>query len=308
LHYKPGVLDVRENEYTEKELKSMFRFMNNVKTAMLLAALMAVFMIAGHAIGGRNGMIFALFLGGGMNIVAYFFSDRIALMSMRAQPLSEAEAPEIHHIVATLAERAGIPKPRVYVATTPAPNAFATGRNPEHAVVCLTTGIMQTLSRDELAGVIGHELAHVKHYDMLIGTIAATIAGAISALGYLLWFIPIGSSDDDGNPLAAIAMIILAPIAAAIIQMAISRKREYNADSYGAELAGTPMNLATALERLQVENQRKPMNLPNPAQANLFIMKPAVTHQKMSSLFSTHPPVEKRVQALIGRPRTGMVY
>jgi heat shock protein HtpX len=285
----------------------MFRFMNNMKTAMLLAALMALFVIAGHAIGGRNGMIFALILGGGMQIVTYFFSDRIALMTMRAQPLLETDAPEIHHIVATLAQRAGIPKPRVYVAPTPTPNAFATGRNPEHAVVCLTTGIMELLSRDELAGVIGHELAHVKHYDMLIGTIAATIAGAISALGYLLWFIPIGGSDDDGNPLAMIAMIILAPIAAMIIQMAISRKREYNADSFGAQIAGNPMHLATALERLQAGNKSKPMNLPNPAQANLFIMKPATTHKTLNSLFSTHPPVEKRVQALIGRSKTGMV-
>jgi heat shock protein HtpX len=286
----------------------MFRFMNDVKTVILLAALMALFGLAGHAIGGQRGMIFALVLGGGMNILAYFFSDKIALVTMGAKPLSEAEAPEIHHIVARLAERAGIPKPRVYVAPTSVPNAFATGRNPEHAVVCLTSGIMQMLTRDELAGVIGHELAHVKHYDMLIGTIAATIAGAISALGYLLWFVPIGGNDrEGGNPLAALAVIILAPIAAAIIQAMISRKREYNADSYGAELSGNPMGLATALEKLQMENKRHPMELVNPAQSSLFIMKP-FSAKSMANLFSTHPPVEKRVKALIGRPTTGISY
>jgi heat shock protein HtpX len=286
----------------------MFRFMNDVKTVILLAALMALFGLAGHAIGGQNGMIFALVLGGGMNVVAYFFSDKIALVTMGAKPLSEAQAPEIHHIVARLAERAGIPKPGVYVAPTSVPNAFATGRNPANAVVCLTSGIMQMLTRDELAGVIGHELAHVKHYDMLIGTIAATIAGAISALGYLLWFIPFGGSDrEGGNPLAALAVIILAPIAAAIIQAMISRKREYNADSFGAELAGNRMALATALEKLQAENKRHPMELINPAQSSLFIMKP-FSAKSMANLFSTHPPVEKRVEALIGRPTTGMTY
>jgi heat shock protein HtpX len=283
----------------------MFRFMNNMKTVMLLAALMAIFVVAGNAIGGKSGMIFALFLGGGMNIVAYFFSDKIALLTMGAKPLPETQAPEIHHIVSQLAQRAGIPKPRVYLAPTEVPNAFATGRNPQNAVVCLTSGIMKILNRDELAAVIGHELAHVKHYDVLISTIAATIAGAISALGYMLYFIPIGGSsdDDNGNPLAAIAMIILAPIAAALIQMAISRKREYNADNYGAELMGDPMHLATALEKLHSGNARMPMNLANPAQASLFIMKPAMTHQSLATLFSTHPPVEKRIQALIGRPR-----
>jgi heat shock protein HtpX len=282
--------------------------MNNLKTTILMAALMAIFVLVGHAIGGRHGMIIALVLGGGMNVVAYFFSDKIALMTMGAKPLSEAEAPEIHHIVARLAERAGIPKPRVYFAPTEVPNAFATGRNPQNAVVCLTSGIMKMLNRDELAGVIGHELAHVKHYDMLIGTIAATIAGAISALGYMLYFVPIGrSDDDDGSPLAAIAMLILAPIAASLIQMAISRKREYNADSYGAELAGSPMPLAVALEKLHAGNERTPMNLANPAQASLFIMKP-FSAKSMTNLFSTHPPVEKRIQALIGRPTTGASY
>jgi heat shock protein HtpX len=280
--------------------------MNNAKTAMLLAALMAIFVVAGNAIAGQHGMIIALILGGGMNVFAYFFSDKIALMTMGAKPLPETEAPEIHHMVAQLAERAGIPKPRVYLAPMEVPNAFATGRNPQNAVVCLTSGIMKILNHDELAAVIGHELAHVKHYDVLISTIAATIAGAISALGYMLYFIPIGNSSDDdngGNPLAAIAMIILAPIAAALIQMAISRKREFNADNYGAELMGNPMPLATALEKLHNSNERMPMNLANPAQASLFIMKPAMSHQSLATLFSTHPPVEKRIQALIGRPR-----
>jgi len=185
----------------------MSRFMNDVKTAMLLATLMAIFVAAGYAIfHGTQGIIIGLLFGGLSNVIAYFFSDKIALMSMGARPLSEEEAPEIHQIVRNLAGRANIPVPKIYIAPTEVPNAFATGRNPKHPVICLTTGIMRMLDQNELTGVIGHELSHVKHYDILITTIAATIAGAISALGYMLYFIPIGrSSDDDegGKPLAA---------------------------------------------------------------------------------------------------------
>jgi len=285
----------------------MFRFINNVKTAMLLAALMVIFVVAGGAIGGQRGMIIALIMGGGMNIVAYFFSDKIALATMGAREVNRDQAPEIYDTVEYLARKAQLPMPKVYIAPTDIPNAFATGRNPSHAVVCLTSGIMKILNRDELAAVIGHELSHVKHYDMLISTVAATIAGAISALGYMLYFIPIGGRNDDegGNPLAALAMIILAPIAAAMIQMAISRKREYNADSYGAELVGDPMQLATALEKLEYQNKRMPMHLANPAQASLFIVQPLLT-ETLSSLFSTHPATKDRVKALIGRPTTGL--
>ncbi len=281
----------------------MFRFLNNVKTAMLLAALMALFIYVGNLIGGRNGMIIALFLGGGMNIIAYYFSDKIALATMRAVEVSPNDAPEIYQLVRELAVKANLPMPKVYIAPTQVPNAFATGRNPKHAVVCLTQGIIQMLDKRELAGVIGHELAHIKHYDMLISTVAATIAGAISMLGYLLWFVPIGGDDDDGNPLAALAMIILAPIAAALIQMAISRKREFNADSYSAEIVGDPLPLASALEKLEAMNKQMPMKLANPAQENLFIVQP-FTGETITKLFSTHPPVKERIKALIGREST----
>jgi heat shock protein HtpX len=286
----------------------MFRFINNAKTAMLLATLMALFVVIGYRFGGTHGIILALMFGGVMNLVAYFYSDKIALATMRAQPLDERQAPEIYAIVRELAAKANLPMPQVYIAPTTTPNAFATGRNPEHAVVCLTSGIVQMLSRNELAGVIAHELAHVKNYDILISSVAATIAGAISALGYLLWFIPIGSSDNrSGNPLAALAMIILAPIAAALIQASISRKREYNADSYGAELVGDPMPLALALEKLEHGNKRYPMALANPNQANMFIVEP-FSGQGLVGLFATHPKVTKRVEKLIGREKTGLVY
>lgn len=285
----------------------MYRFINNAKTALLLAAMMVLFVVVGGAIGGRGGMAIALVLGGGMNLVAYFYSDKIALATMRAKPLDERESPEIYRIVRDLAGRADLPMPRVYIAPTMAPNAFATGRDPSHAVVCLTAGIVKMLNRRELGGVIAHELAHIKHYDVLIGTIAATIAGAISALGYMLWFVPIGGDDEGGNPLAAIAMVILAPIAAMLIQASISRKREYNADSYGAQLAGDPMPLAVALEKLHYGNEQRPMKLANPSQANMFIVSP-LGGGMLSGLFMTHPKVKARVEKLIGRERTGQGY
>jgi len=285
----------------------MSRFVNNVKTAMLLAALMALFLVVGDAVAGQQGMIFALFMGGAMNVFAYFYSDKLALAMMRARPVSEREAPQIHSMVRSLATRANLPMPRIYIAPTMTPNAFATGRNPRNAVVCLTEGIMQMLNRQELSAVIGHELAHIKHRDILISSIAATVAGAISALGYMIWFIPFGSGGRrGGNPLAMLAMLILAPIAAALIQMAISRKREYNADNYGAELVGDPLPLAVALEKLQAGNRRYPMRLAMQSQSNMFIVEP-FTGEDLASLFSTHPPVQKRVRALIGRERTGLV-
>jgi len=287
----------------------MFRFINNVKTAMLLAGMMALFVVIGGWVGGTNGMIIALIFGGAMSVVAYFFSDRIALAMMRAQPVGPNDAPEIYQIVRELAGRARLPMPRVYISPTDTPNAFATGRNPGNAVVCLTKGIIRMLEHRELAGVIAHELAHIKHYDVLISTVAATIAGAISALGYLLLFIPIGGGGNNrgGNPLAALAMIILAPVAAALLQAAISRKREYNADSYGAELLGEPMPLATALEKLKLGNERSPMQLANPAQANMFIVEP-FSGRNAVRLFATHPPVPARVKALTGRETTGRVH
>ncbi len=283
----------------------MFRFINNAKTAMLLAGMMALFVLGGSYF-GPNGMFIALIFGGLLNIGAYFFSDKIALATMRAKEISPHDAPEIYQMVRELAVRAKLPMPKVYIAPTMTPNAFATGRDHHHAVVCLTQGIVQMLDRRELRGVIAHELGHIKHYDMLISTIAATIAGAITALGYLLWFVPMGDSR-NGNPLAAIAMMILAPIAAMLIQMAISRKREFNADNFAAELCGEPMPLATALERLHAGNQQLPMKLANPSQASLFIVQP-FSGKKAASLFSTHPPVKARVKALTGRETTGRSY
>ena len=278
----------------------MFRFMNNVRTAMLLAMLMALFIFAGNLIGGERGMVIALVLGGGMNIVAYFFSDKIALMSMKGRQVTESDAPELVRLVRELAEKADMPMPRVYICPQQAPNAFATGRNPHNAVVAVTQGILEILNYNELKGVIGHELAHIKHRDILIQSIAATVAGAISALGYLLLFVPMGGSNRRGNPLAALAMIILAPLAALLIQMAISRKREYNADSFGAELAGDPMHLAVALEKLHNFNRRIPMRVPLDSQKSMFIVQP-FSGRDAADLFNTHPSLKKRLQALIGR-------
>lgn len=282
----------------------MFRFFNNLKTTMLLASLMGIFLLVG-SFWGQGGIIIALVFGGGMNIVAYFFSDKIALASMKARPIVEGEsaaATELVGMVRELSGRAGLPMPKVYVCPQQAPNAFATGRNPNNAVVAVTEGLVRMLSREELMGVIGHELAHIKHRDILIQTVAATVAGAISALGYLLWFVPMGGGNRRGNPLAALAMVILAPIAAMFIQMAISRKREYNADSYGAELAGNPTYLATALEKLHSYNKQIPMRVPLDSQKSMFIVQPFSGRGGMD-FFNTHPSLEKRLQALIGRGR-----
>jgi len=280
----------------------VFRFANNLKTAMLLALMMALFMYVGSFWGG-NGMVIALLLGGVMNFVAYFYSDKIALATMRAQEVSEEQAPQLVGIVRELSDRAGLPMPRVYICPQDAPNAFATGRNPANAAVAVTRGLLAVLGRDELAGVIGHELAHVKHRDILISTVAATIAGAISALGYMLYFIPLGGSGSRrGNPIVALAMIILAPLAAALIQMAISRKREFNADSFGAELAGDPMYLASALQKLHDRNRAVPMAVPLETQRNMFIVEP-FTARDAASLFNTHPSLKARLLALIGRER-----
>ena len=284
----------------------MFRFVNNLKTAVLLALLMSVFMVAGHMLFGGKGFVIALILGGGMNIIAYFYSDKIALASMRAQQVTDKDAPQLVRMVEDLSAQANLPAPRVYICPQDSPNAFATGRNPNNAAVAVTKGILEMLDTNELRGVIGHELAHIKHRDILISSVASTIAGAISALGYLLWFIPIGGDRRDGNPLAAIAMIILAPIAAALIQMAISRKREFNADHYGAELSGDPMYLATALEKLHLLGRRRPMKVAMDSQKSMFIVAPFSGKDAMD-LFNTHPSLKKRLTALIGRESTGRI-
>ena len=276
--------------------------MNTVKTIGLMVFMTLLLVFVGAAIGGRSGMIFAFAMAIIMNFGTYWFSDKIVLRMYGAQPVSEAEAPELYSIVRTLVQKAGRPMPKVYIIPEETPNAFATGRNPEHAVVAVTRGIMRLLSREELAGVIGHELAHIKHRDMLTGTIVATIAGAISMLAQMAqWalFFGGGRRDDDegGSPIAALVMMIVAPIAAMLVQMAISRTREYEADAGGAKIAGNPSGLANALLKLERGNQVVPMEDAKPATAHMFIVNP-LHGGGLMNLFSTHPPIAERVKRL----------
>jgi heat shock protein HtpX len=271
---------------------------NTLKTTFLLGALTGLLMLFGQIFGGRAGMIFAFGFAVIMNFGSYWFSDKIVLALYRAKPVGESDDPELHSIVRNLATRAGLPMPRVYRIPQATPNAFATGRNPNHAVVAVTDGIRQLLTPDELSGVIGHELAHIGHRDILISSIAATLAGAIMMLANMArWALIFGGGrDDDNNPLGALAMAILAPIAAVIIQMAVSRSREYQADATGARIAGNPYHLAVALEKLSMASKRIPM-ASNPATSHMFIVKP-FSGKSILQLFSTHPPVEKRVERL----------
>jgi heat shock protein HtpX len=272
--------------------------MNTVKTAMLLAALTALFGAIGYMIGGANGMIIALGLAVATNAFAYWNSDRLALAAHAAVEVDERSAPELVGMVRHLAGRAGLPMPRVYLIDNPQPNAFATGRNPENAAVAATTGILQTLTSEELAGVMAHELAHIKNRDTLIMTVSATIAGAIATLAQF-GFLFGGRGDDRPNPLVMIATAILAPVAAMIIQMAISRSREYDADRIGAEIAGNPLALASALAKIAggVAHMPNPDAERHPATAPLFIINPLSGHG-MDNLFSTHPATENRIMAL----------
>jgi heat shock protein HtpX len=276
--------------------------MNTIKTVGLMTFMMVLFVAIGGALGGRGGMVMAILFATVMNVGMYWFSDKIVLRMYNAQPVTEAEAPEIYAIVHTLVQRAGMPMPKVYVIPDETPNAFATGRNPEHAVVAVTHGITRLLSREELTGVIAHELAHIKHRDMLTGTIVATIAGAISMLAQMAqWAMIFGGGsrrdDDDGSPIVAIVMMIVAPIAAMMVQMAISRTREFEADKGGATIAGSPSGLANALLKLEKGSQIIPMHDAKPATAHMFIVNP-LTGGGLMKLFSTHPPIEERVQRL----------
>ncbi|TWT46135.1 hypothetical protein RAS1_25830 [Phycisphaerae bacterium RAS1] len=275
------------------------RFVNNMKTAMLLGSLMAICMLIGHWVGGPRGVMIGFLFGGLGNLIAYFFSDRIALASMRAQEASRDELPWLHDMVERLAARAGLPKPRVYVCPQPAPNAFATGRSPAHSAVAITVGMLRGFPQHEIEGVMAHEMAHIKHRDVLISTIAAVMAGMISQVAYMMmWFGGGGGDDRRDNPLGAVGMIlmlVLAPIAAMLIQAAISRQREFAADSYGGELCGDPRKLATALARLQNGNERVPTDT-NPAFHSMYIMEPL--HSGVFGMFSTHPPTEQRIAAL----------
>jgi heat shock protein HtpX len=275
--------------------------MNALRTTFLMALLTVLLVMAGGAIGGRSGMAFALVMATVMNFVSYWFSDKIVLAMYSAQEVTESDYPEFFGLVRQLAVQAAIPMPRVYIIQSETPNAFATGRNPEHAAVAATTGIMRVLTRDELLGVMAHELSHVKHRDILISSIAATIAGAIAYLAHMAQWAAIfgGGRDRDeegGGVFGLIVMAIVLPIAAMLIQMAISRSREYEADRGGAMLSGNPLYLASALKKLQMANQQIPMQA-NAATAHMFIVNPLIGGGLMA-LFSTHPPMEERVRRL----------
>jgi heat shock protein HtpX len=277
---------------------------NGIKTVLLLGLMSGVLLVLGESFGGANGLVIAFIFAAIMNLGSYWFSDKIVLRMYRAQPVGP-EHP-LYRIVERLTQRASLPMPKVYIIPDPSPNAFATGRNPSHAAVAATEGILQVLSEHELEGVIAHELAHVKHRDILISSIAATMAAAIMMVARMAHFAALfggyGGRGDDrergNNPIALLAMVILAPLAALLIQMAISRSREFAADAGGAAIAGTPYGLADALRKIEAASKRVPLDA-NPATAHMFIVKP-FTGSGIMSLFSSHPPTEARIRALLG--------
>ncbi len=272
--------------------------MNTMRTVMLMTLLTLVLVGFGGALGGQSGAFIALIMAGVMNFGSYWFSDKIVVKMYRGQ---EVHSGVLYDVVSELCQRNDLIMPKVYLLPQATPNAFATGRNPSHAVVAATEGITQILSREELKGVMAHEMAHVQNRDILIGSIAATFAGAISFMAHMAqWAMIFGGSDDeDSNPFAMIVMMILAPIAAMLVQMAISRSREYGADQKGAELCGNPHSLASALRKLETANQRMPMQNVNEATAHMFIASP-LSGKKMAQLFSTHPPMAERIRRLEG--------
>ncbi len=277
-------------------------FYNGFKTAVLLGLLVGLCMAVGQ-FWGTNGLIIGFVMGGSMALISYFFSDKIALASVSAKPVARENAPELYAIVERLSQRAGIPMPRLYYSPEQAPNAFATGRNPRNGVVCVTAGLMQLLNDKELEGVLGHELSHIKHRDILISTIAAIIAGTLSQLAwYGMWFGGggrRGGGRDSGNALLGLLVLILAPLAAGLIQLAISRSREYAADASGARLAGGPEGLISALRKLEVGNRQIPMAV-NPSSAHMFIIHPRIPNaDSFSNLFRTHPTTERRIAKLL---------
>jgi heat shock protein HtpX len=278
---------------------------NQIRTTILLAVMTALILWIGQLFGGRQGMIIALLLAAGMNFFSYWYSDKIVLKMYRAREASPQQAPELYEIVRTLSRNAGLPMPKLFIIPNEAPNAFATGRNPQNAVVAVTQGLLNIMDRDEVAGVLAHEMAHVKNRDILIGSIAATLAGAIMVLASMARWTAIfggGSNDDEGGGgvIGLIAMSLLAPFAAMIIQMAISRSREYLADATGAGFAGTPEGLARALDKLGRYSKKLPLNA-NPSTAHMFIVNP-LSGRSLMSLFSTHPPLEERIARLRGYP------
>ncbi|HZS97570.1 MAG TPA: zinc metalloprotease HtpX [Terriglobales bacterium] len=275
---------------------------NTVKTAVLLTGLTLLLMALGSYFGGQRGMLTALIIAGVMNFVSYFFSDKIALATYRAQAVTREQLPRVYQVVERLTQKAGLPMPKIYVLPTESPNAFATGRNPQHASVAVTQGILNLLNDEELEGVLAHELGHVNNRDILISSIAATLAGAITYAARFAMFFGGGGDREGrrGGGLAALAMMILAPLAAVLIQLAVSRSREYQADETGAHLTGNPYALASALGKLDAYSRRIPMQA-SPSTAHLFIIQPLLG-VNVGNLFSTHPPIAKRIERLTGRP------
>jgi heat shock protein HtpX len=280
---------------------------NNMKTTLLLAGLTGLLLAIGQLWGGEQGLVFALVLAGVMNLGSYFFSDKIALAMSGAQPVSRDEAARLYAIVERLAAKANIPVPKIYQIPTDSPNAFATGRNPNHASVAVTRGILEVCDDEEIEGVLAHELGHVRNRDILTSAVVATIAGAITLIARMAYWGELfggfgGGRDDDrrGGALSAVAMMILAPFAAMLIQLAISRSREYQADATGADITGNPYGLARALDKIDKWSKRIPMRV-SPTMAHMFICQPLTTGEIFTSLFSTHPPIRKRIERLIGR-------
>ena len=280
---------------------------NALKTALLLGLLTGFMIVVGDWLGGQRGMVMALAFAAVMNFVSYFFSDKIALMTYRAQPVTREQLPRVYEVVERITQRQGLPMPKIYVIPTDSPNAFATGRNPSHASVAVTQGILNLLDDEELEGVLAHELGHVRNRDILISSIAATLAGAITILARMAYwgalFGGLGGRDREdrgGGGIGALFMLILAPIAAMLIQLAVSRSREYAADATGAHFTGNPYALARALQKLDAYSKRIPM-VASPSSAHLFIVQPLLG-MNFASLFSTHPPIRKRIERLTGRP------
>ncbi len=281
---------------------------NNFKTTILLAAMTGLVLGIGELWGGQNGLILALVIAAVMNLGTYFFSDKIALKASGAQPISREDGPRIYQIVERLAAKANIPVPKIYFIPTDSPNAFATGRNPSHASVAVTRGILDICDDEEIEGVLAHELGHVKNRDILTSAVVATLAGAITLIGRMLWYAELfggfggggRGNGRRGGVLSMLAMMILAPLAATLIQLAISRSREYEADATGARITGNPQGLARALDKIDKWAKRVPMQVP-PSMAHLYIYQPLIAGEIFSSLFSTHPPIRKRIERLIGR-------
>jgi heat shock protein HtpX len=279
---------------------------NNIKTAFLLTAMTVFVVLVGQALGGRNGAVLALCLAGAMNFFSYFFSDKMAIMSSGAQPVTREQLPRVYQIVERLCAKTGIPMPKIFVIPTGSPNAFATGRNPNHASVAVTAGILDLLDDDELEGVLAHELGHVRNRDILISSIAATFAGAVTILARMAgWAAMFGGGgrdrdrDGGGGIISAIAMMILAPLAAMLIQMAVSRSREYQADATGAHFTGNPGALASALRKMELNARQVPMQS-SPATAHMYILQPLIGGISFGNLFSTHPPTAERIARLTG--------